>query len=694
MARVTATPNPVGFYGAGGNQIITIEWATEGGFDGLVYAAKNGLIDELIPGQRQNGDRRGTLSFEVTYPYFYYISLKRRDNNIEIAHTTVNTFNLQEQLAENFSQAYIPQLRPQVITDVVVKPGVDTVRISFRTTRPTIPTTELRTSAGAWVDGRMPLFGGLRTAHEVRFGLDRPLALNAKHTFKIEAFGATSNKNSPNKAVLTGEFVTGTRSVDVMFEAIDVHDDGDPGARGKGEFRFSFGAGDPATTALLGDPDFFPGTGIAGVSYDDPPLEPGINLGLASAPRLIWVQVIGTEYDRTLMPWEAGVGFGLRPIYEEPGNYYQGTEVAQQVSVTRIFDLGSTPGRRMIPFEMYTGVLPVAFVVSGHFGVNASVGSVISPKTAKPLRVPQTSAFLTEPGSASGLAVGGVEERRENVALGTDGSLYHQSLKRERKYKGEDSGWTRIDLPGRGAPVVIATGPDTLDVIDLNDDGSVLLCGYDLKKSKPEKWRKLGGKFREIHPAVSAGKIRGGDAGVTLFGVAEDGGVHVRDASAEGQKWDRISNQPARAVTAVSATGARASLFAVSDEGSLVHHSRRDGRWKAEVIGERVPGERPTQLLTTVFIDQPDGKNRKTLRRDLVIGAMSEDNRVRVLRWQGYPAGQPETRWKELGSVQDLLAEDTKGASVKMRGESRPTVPTRRRKETRSAPNARGRAGP
>jgi hypothetical protein len=190
----------------------------------------------------------------------------------------------------------------------------------------------------------------------------------------------------------------------------------------------------------------------------------------------------------------------------------------------------------------------------------------------------------------------------------------------------------------------------------------VLHCGYDPLKSKSGKWRKLGGKFREIHPAIGTGKARGGEANVTLFGVADDGSVHARDARSEGQNWDRLGDQPVRAVAPVSATGAAASLLAVSDEGSLLHYARRNGRWRADDLNVRVSGESRTKLLTAVVIDQLDGKDSKKTRRELVIGAMSEDHRVRMLRWPDYPDGSPETRWKELGSVQELLAGGEEGA--------------------------------
>jgi hypothetical protein len=98
----------------------------------------------------------------------------------------------------------------------------------------------------------------------------------------------------------------------------------------------------------------------------------------------------------------------------------------------------------------------------------------------------------------------------------------------------------------------------------------------------------------------------------------------------------------------------------VGYDGTLVHYSKRNGRWRVEALGERVPGEIPTQLLTAVVIGQVDGKDSKSMRRDLIIGAMSEDHCVRILCWSAYPNGAPERRWKELGPVQELLSEDAK----------------------------------
>jgi hypothetical protein len=82
-----------------------------------------------------------------------------------------------------------------------------------------------------------------------------------------------------------------------------------------------------------------------------------------------------------------------------------------------------------------------------------------------------------------------------------------------------------------------------------------------------------------------------------------------------------------------------------------------------------------------VVIDQVEGEDLKSMRRDLVIGAMSEDHRVRILRWPAYPTGAPEKRWKELGSVQDLLGEEATGAAANTRARAAPGGAQRSRVE-------------
>ena len=164
------------------------------------------------------------------------------------------------------------------------------------------------------------------------------------------------------------------------------------------------------------------------------------------------------------------------------------------LDLTIVVDVDTDPGRSTIPFELRTGDWPFDFVVTGHLGVHAIEGSFISTKIGNLGPPSSSSAFLTEPGSIAGLAIGGVGERTEQVALGGDGIFYHRSLRRERTKTGGGSEWTRVELPGRGTPAVAAVS-SALDLIDLDERGGVLHSRYDPLKAKATKWRRLGAEI-------------------------------------------------------------------------------------------------------------------------------------------------------------------------------------------------------
>lgn len=667
MAFITASSNPVGVYSANVGKDITIRWDTQ-------LRGVNGRVSVLINGTPNPPELGGQLpsgnaTYKVTIPNTYTFVLRRTDNNAELQRLDVTTYDLRDAIIAGFAGAYVPALRPQMITHLSVKPGVDTVRISFRTARPTIPKTEIRDDKGNYVDGRMPLFGGLRTRHEAVFGIERPLALNKKHSFRIEAFGPTRDLGNPNKpanpnnAVVTGEFVTGTRNVDVMYENLDVHDDGDSG--GPGEFALVFAVGNVETGAMLGNPHSM----RRDISDKDRPIDLGIVLPLTDVHREIWLQVIAHEDDHDIFEG-LGIGArGMRPEFNGPGGRYKDDGSQEMVTLTIVEDVDLDPGRWMVPFELRTGDWPVDFVVTGHLRVHIFEGSTIATKIARAARVPRGSGFLTEPGSVAGLDVGGVGERTEEVALGGDGAFYHRSLRRERSKTEGGGDWTRVELPGRGTPAVVSAG-ETLDLFDLDERGGVLHRRYDPDKPRGAKWCKMGGNFAHVVPAAEPGKGKGSEHGLTLFGIAEDGDLFVRDARGEGRDWERLGDQSVSAVAPVSAGRAGASLFAISGDGALLHCSKERGRWRSRAIGPP-PGRVPTLLLTAAAFGRTDGKGVRGVH-DVVIGALGQDHIVRILRWPGYPEGSPTGRWEEMGPLQDLVTGGQGRAPTKRKAPSKP----------------------
>lgn len=642
MATITASPNPVGVYSTSVGAKTTILWDTQlAGFVlGTVIVLVNGTDEKEVAGSAP----AGTFDYQVTTPNSYTFVLRRADNQAELARVTVTTYDLRSEMIEGFTAPFVPALRPQMITNLSVKPGVDTVRISFKTGRPTIPLTTLLDASGAKVDARFPLFGGLQTSHEAIFGIERPLEQEAKHSFRIVAAGPTGNQNSPKEAVVTGAFVTGKRKIDIFFDTVNVHNDGDPGPSGSGEFMFRFGAGDAETTLPMGEP--WPEYGPDDISYDDPPVGLNKQITIPHGPSQLWVEVVGVENDRTAWPWDWGSALGTRPTFTGPGSTYAATAAVEQASVASVLDIGSEPGSWTMAFDMASGNHPVSYTVSCRLAVEIAFGAVIGTKMFKPRGPLKFAGTLDEAGTIAHVAARGAEERAEALVLGPDGALHHRTITPDAERRGD---WTRIDLPDKGAVSVVASAPDELDLIFRHSDGSVSHRRFNARRPKDGKWRKLGGNFHHVVPAIEAS--RGKEPALLLFGVEEDGSLHVRDALAGGD-WDRVGDQPVGAIAPLSIERSGASLFAVAKDGPLLHFSRQRGRWRSETIAP-VPDRVSTSLLTIAVFDRP-ADNARRGRQDVVIGALGEDHTVRVLRWPDYPAGAPEGRWEELGPLQDL----------------------------------------
>lgn len=579
------------------------------------------------------------------------------DENVELAYTTVSTVDLRVQLAEGFSSSYLPQLRPQVITHLRVKPGIDTVAISFRTTRPTIPVVELRESNGAFLEGRLPLLGGLQTRHTCVFGLDKPLAPNTKLNFRIEAFGPTLDPASPNKAVVTGEFMTGARIAEVFFESLDVLAYSDPG---DGEFMFVFGVGNAETGSLL-DTTFWPDLGTTDIGEDDSAVPLNQRTSLLPSPVRLWLQVMGTESDYA-MPWDSrSIGSGLPLQFKGVGRKYEESGIAQRSTVTVIVDIGEEPGRRMIPFDMDTEDSPTHFTVSGHIAVHAFEGELISTKMIKSAKRPRRLAYLDEPGSIAHLggADGGAVQ---TVALGSDGAM-HCLRSRASDAKTDDGMWDRFELSGRGTPVTIARDSGTLEILDLDRGGSVLYARVG-KRAEETKWTDLGGEFRHLVCLHTAGETADASDRVWVFGIAQDGSLSVRDLAAKRKAWTRLGKRNFRLVA--PANIGRGALFAVVDNSEVVVFVKGQEDWAELASGVSVPAN--TRLVHAGETSGLGGKRQSDI--SAYLAALGEGQEVSIFSWPNFPDGAPKREWRKLGTLQELLFDDQR---------KRPSRPRRER---------------
>ena len=635
MATISATPNPVGVYSATVGSVTTVDWDTAPSPTlARLHVVTNGVEG---PGQPPAGATSATgVKVPVTIPNSYRLVLRSvptgpDPNSVVLATLDVNTYDLRQDLAEDFSAAFFPQIRPQAIKNLSVRPGIDVVLVTFRTEKPTIPLIELLDETGKKIDARFGLLAGLRTEHEAFFGEDPPLALESKHTIRITAAGGVKEVQA------TAEFTTGSRTAEVVFDEVDIFDDSDPGLRGEGEFMFNFGAGDAVTKERFG-PGFLT-LGWIGLDPDDDHVPIGRTINIPKAPRQLWVQTIAFESDLTAWPPEWYERFRGEVGFAAPGTIFSSDEGHQEVTVTAFVDIDHDVGSIVTPFELNPGNFSIAFVMKGHVVVESKFGQTMGTKSGKKRPRPKAVGPVSEAGMTAFVTPTGKVEDAQMFAFGPDNSLYHRAAQRPRTGL-EVDWWTRVELPAGGRPTVVATAPDAVEIILHRDDGGVMHSRKSGKKQSA--WRSLGGDFAQL--LVAAVPQKGGVSEAILFGVTKEGGsLLVRGTDKDGPDWQRVSE--GTAAIAVAELPAGPVVLSIGADRLLRIHTKAS-RWRGKAVDLSVPGkDRPTALA----VASVDGAASERL-----IGVMSDQDRVRILHWPGFPEVAPGMRWEDAGSLQDL----------------------------------------
>ena len=153
VATLTANPIEVGLWDPNQPGKTRIDWNTDNNnIRGKVFVSINGALPTQVGGGNQGAvtgfiNEYGPVELNKTYIF----ALRRANNNALLAPTvSVTAYDLQQELKKQTAAAilFANQLDPpQAIYGLVVNPGVDTVRISFRTRRPTIPCAASRGAA-------------------------------------------------------------------------------------------------------------------------------------------------------------------------------------------------------------------------------------------------------------------------------------------------------------------------------------------------------------------------------------------------------------------------------------------------------------------------------------------------------------------------------------------------------------------
>jgi hypothetical protein len=586
---------------------------------------------------------------DLALGHSYTFTLHRKDNDKVLARVTVTTEDLQQRLLDRTSEWAMQQralgAAPQAITDLTVAAAVDTVRISFRTVQPTIPSVTVTAPDGTQAAAWLPLLGGLQTQHECILGQNVPLDQLTSYRLRIVASGTYFGRQ--HDAVVTQTFTTGSRKVTLSFDSIDVRKDGDPA--GAGEFEFYFSAGDADGGALLGH-DIW---GEGDISDDDPPVEVDRTIAIEQAPRGVYAIVLGVDQDFDVIPYpgEGLPDYAPSVDFQGEGSWWASSYDYDSAWVTKVFPIVDVFGAASRTFEMSTGDFGVAFTVAGRLMVEGRAGTTsTSRKTRKGRRYGAArNAVVTAPGAFA--AVGADGGKPYLVGLGADGAVYGKSAG-SAKGESRHEGWTQVADGVSGPLTVLAAAPDRIELFALGTDG-MLAVASSVRGRPAGRWQSLGGPFLEPVAAVA------GDGGRTeLLGVDADSAVFHRSlargerSSKQGQ-WERIGEGVSGSLQAIPLRNGGLAVFAIGADGAVLHKRRGPKRWQpAGTKWLSVGGASGVQLLADRLDESGVG-----------LVSIAADGSLQLLLWRDYPAGEPG-QWQQHGSLESWLeARDGGGRS-------------------------------
>lgn len=617
MAVLTASPNPVGVEGAGQTGTTTVSWNTQSSSPGRVYLAVDGAAPILFAGGTA-GARTGSKQQSVTHGRTYVFTLRQVSNNALLATLTVTVVDLQEERIKATLAALELRDRldpPQAITGLQAIPGVDTVDLSFRTNRPTIPLVKLFAEDGSELAAWFPLFGGLRTVHRAVLGLSTPLPQGTEITVRITAAGRPNLFGQARDRVLEARIRTGTRVVDMLFDTITVQNDGDPGIKASGEFRFSFMAADAGSEV-----DVWAASYDGDISGGDPPRLVDRSVILVDGPREVYARVHGKEHDFGIPA--PGQGLNITGMLGFRGVGSDGSEDVDgpKAWVARVFDVSRHgPGFHQEPFSMRTAPLGIDFTVDGRIATIVRPGRGAFTLRLEPYR-PDAVRLLREGAAMAGPP--GPGGRSLMVGRGDDGAIWQRLGPAGRR----EEGWARL-APDPGGPVTaLVTGEGAIELVAVAESGEAL-------RWRDGGWRPLGGRFAGAIEAAPDGA-----GGAHLLALDRDGRVH-RGGLDGG--WEVIGEAVAGELQAIAVGERGLAVLAIDREGRALHAGSRDGR----ALGRLEPLGGPRAVLLGGHALDGGG---------IEVAVLDADDLVQVLAWPDWPRQRRRPRWEPLGE-RDLL---------------------------------------
>lgn len=596
---------------------------------------------KLVPpkpiGSNPAGAVSGSWPQAVAAGKTYLFRLKRVDNSAVLQSTTVDgleKLGLPAPLVNGLLKR-IPF--NQGITSLKVVPGVDTVRVRFKTRQPVAPLVEIfDVQSGALVGLRLPVPSLVSQSHDIHFELGNGLwkVLDQETDFRFHIVAASMPNWGTNKtAEASGLFRSGYRRAQVFFDSIDVHDDGDPGFYlGAGDFDIFFGAGDVATGETLATTPLF---GRAEISSGES-ADLDRSLAIDHAPASLWVQVKAFEND-------VGFTFGEEePIEFAPeGSDWSVSSEVEMSTVTRFLDLseaGQPP--QTVPFTLETGEKHVNFTVNGRLqmeaqqGVNLQAGMATPAAPRRPFR---NSAVLSELGER---VVLGDRKHARRIQLAPQGLVY--GLAEGGKSTAGDRFWKRLTDEADG-PLSACLSGDTLHLLKVAPDGHVdhktFLKNDSRGGAVDANWQSLGG--RVVAPVLATVLPKR----IDLFALDRAGRVvHRQLTGSRKDDWRVVGQGITDSLNAFTSPRHDLVLLGRGPRGKVHFQHWAAGQSLDEKRAWKSLGAAPEGELSAEFIDD-----------SVAIASLSEDETVHLAIWADFPDAPATLEWRAVGTVTSLL---------------------------------------
>jgi hypothetical protein len=632
MATVlTATPNPVpiSIWSFTQQGLTTIAWDTGDprGLGTLVVAVDGGAFGPVRDGAGNPlaAARAGSVGQHIALGKKYVFALR------DIGGATLASVAVEAKEALGLPGGMIDDIRNRMsliqgITNLRVFPGVESVRLMFRTRQPTVPVIDIKRNADLSLAGSaFPFLQGAQSAHDYAF----PLEQGTDFTFHILAAPGAGAFSSAKAVTATGQFRTGLRSATVFFDHVFVHTDGDPGSLGDGDFTFDMGAGDIETEAMLGAVQM-----VAEISGGDDRAI-GQSVPITSAPTGLWVQVRAEEDDSFFTPFGGDPMVGFAPAGSTWSHQDEFGE-SETATVTQWFDLsGAGPIPQEIPFTLETGPKHIDFSLTGRVRMEATPGANLQPMVTRSARPTARVRAVATLAAGDRIVVGS-----HVVQLAADGSLYHAAARDRATARTRPAGlqWTRVDGAVR-APVTIASDATALHVLAVNDAGAVAHLRIAADSRAAARWEALGGKV--VPPVVA---VPAGD-GIELFALDGEGAVlHRSLTGAAPRDWRQIGDGGHGSLAAFTTPRGERGLVALGRGGDLLHLPWSTDPAHAGAAQWRPLGRAPAGALAAEWIDDA-----------VVLAVLADDETVHAAAWRNYPE-PARLEWRTFGTLNELVS--------------------------------------